>query len=224
MESKIKDLRQLIFKFNKDKSFSKSDFFVSDSNYFAYEIMMGWPKWEKNILNVYGEKNSGKSHLIDIFIKKFKGKKFESKHFDQSNYGNIKLQQNIILENFDKNINEEIIYSLIDHLEKHKGYLLLTSREPVNLINFKLNDLKSRLKNCLYAEIKKPDDLLIQALIVKNLSDYQITLDAKLINFICKRISRSYNKISEFVCTINEISLKKKKPINFKIIKEILET
>ena len=50
----------------------------------------------------------------------------------------------------------------------------------------------------------------------------KINLDKKLINFICKRIARSYDKISEFICTIDEISLKKKKPINLKIIKEIL--
>ena len=57
---------------------------------------------------------------------------------------------------------------------------------------------------------------------VKNFSDSQIILDKKLINFICKRIARSYDKISEFICTIDEISLKKKTPINLKIIKEIL--
>ena len=64
---------------------------------------------------------------------------------------------------------------------------------------------------------------MIQALITKNLADYQITIDSKLIDFISKRITRSFTKIREFICTIDEISLKKKKPINMKIIKEILE-
>ena len=90
-------------------------------------------------------------------------------------------------------------------------------------MNIKLPDLKSRFKNCLNAEIKKPDDLLLQALIIKNLSDHQIFLDSKLINFICKRITRSYDNITEFICTIDKISLKKKKPISLKIIKEILK-
>ena len=86
----------------------------------------------------------------------------------------------------------------------------------------RLKDLNSRFKNVLSAKIDKPDDELIYALIVKNFSDSQIILDKKLINFICKRIARSYDKISEFICTIDEISLKKKKTINLKIIKEIL--
>jgi chromosomal replication initiation ATPase DnaA len=59
-------------------------------------------------------------------------------------------------------------------------------------------------------------------LILKNLSDKQISLDKKLIDFIIKRIDRSYGKIFEFIYKIDEISLKRKKPIDFKIIKEVL--
>ena len=60
------------------------------------------------------------------------------------------------------------------------------------------------------------------ALILKNLSDRQISLDKKLINYIIKRIDRSYGKIFDFIYKIDELSLKKKKFINFKIIKEAL--
>jgi len=60
------------------------------------------------------------------------------------------------------------------------------------------------------------------ALILKNLSDRQIVLDKKLIDFIIKRIERSYSKIFEFIYKIDEVSLKRKKPIDFRIIKEVL--
>ena len=68
----------------------------------------------------------------------------------------------------------------------------------------------------------KPEDDLIFAIILKNLSDRQISIDKKLIDFIIKRIDRSYGKIFEFIYKIDEISLKKKKPIDFKIIKEVI--
>jgi chromosomal replication initiation ATPase DnaA len=90
-------------------------------------------------------------------------------------------------------------------------------------MNFKLDDLKSRTKNCLVAKIDKPDDELMFALILKNFSDRQIAIDKKLINFIIKRVDRSYDKIFEFIYKIDEISLKKKKSIDFKIIKEVLK-
>ena len=74
----------------------------------------------------------------------------------------------------------------------------------------------------LLQKIEKPDDELLFALILKNLSDRQIFLDKKLVNYIIKRIDRSYGKIFEFIYKIDEVSLKKKKSIDLKIIKEVL--
>tara|TARA_B100000963_G_scaffold359286_1_gene386138 strand:+ start:1986 stop:2660 length:675 start_codon:yes stop_codon:yes gene_type:complete len=223
MENKVTDLRQQLFNFEFNKSFNKNDFFVSESNFYAYNLLFSWPKWEKKILNIYGERYSGKTHLIEIFLQKNKGKIIDSEKLKNYDHEKIRFNENIILENVDEKIDENSLYSLIDTIEKYNKFLILTSNKSLNEVSIKLNDLKSRLKNCLFAEINKPDDVLIQALITKNLSDYQITIDSKLIDFISKRITRSYSKIKEFVCTIDEISLKKKKPINLKIIKEILE-
>ena len=70
--------------------------------------------------------------------------------------------------------------------------------------------------------IIKHDDNLIFALILKNLSDRQILINEKLINYIIKHIDRSYSKIFDFIYKIDEMSLKKKKSINLEIIKEVL--
>jgi len=43
-----------------------------------------------------------------------------------------------------------------------------------------------------------------------------------LIEYITKRITRSYGKIFEFIYKIDEMSLKKKKSIDIKTIKEVL--
>ena len=72
-------------------------------------------------------------------------------------------------------------------------------------------------------KIESPDDELMFAIILKSFSDRQIAIDKKLIDFIIKRIDRSYGKISDFIYKIDELSLKKKKPIDFKTIKEILK-
>ena len=47
-------------------------------------------------------------------------------------------------------------------------------------------------------------------------------MDKKLIDYIVKRIDRSYSKIKEFIYKVDEMSLKQKKPINLKTIKELL--
>ena len=217
------NLNQLLLNFEHKQNFKDEDFYVSKSNYFAFNLINTWPKWEKNFLNICGDNYSGKSHLTNIFLKKFKGIKINAHLFKNENLREIKVHQNIILENFDKNIDEVLIYSLFNTIDHDNKYLIINSTIPINEINFKLDDLKSRTKNCLFAKIEKPDDELMFALILKNFSDRQIVIDKKLIDFIIKRIDRSYDKIFEFIYKIDELSLKKKKPIDFKSIKEVLK-
>ena len=80
----------------------------------------------------------------------------------------IKIYENIILDDFDQNIDENLIYSLFNVIDQDNKYLIINSLTPINEMNFKLDDLKSRTKNCLVAKIDKPDDELMFALILKN--------------------------------------------------------
>ena len=219
----MKSLNQLLLDFDYEQNFKDDDFYVGKSNFYAFELINNWPKWEKNFLNISGEKFSGKTHLTNIFLKKFNGIRIESNLFTNENLKTIKPYQNIILEDLNLDVNEKLIYSLFNIIDQDNKFLIITSSEPVAKIAFKLEDLKSRTKNCLLAKIENPDDELMFALILKNLSDRQITLDKKLIDFIIKRIDRSYGKISEFIYKIDKISLKKKKSIDIKIINEALE-
>ena len=194
----MRDLNQLLLNFEYKQNFKDEDFYVSKSNYFAFNLIDSWPKWEKNFLNISGDKFSGKSHLANIFLKKFKGIKIDANTFKNEKLHEIKVHENIILENFDQNIDEVLIYTLFNLIDNDNKYLIINSNIPINEMDFKLNDLKSRTKNCLFAVIEKPDDDLMFALILKNFSDRQITIDKKLIDFIIKRIDRSYSKIFEF--------------------------
>tara|TARA_B100002052_G_scaffold273826_1_gene276527 strand:+ start:354 stop:1016 length:663 start_codon:yes stop_codon:yes gene_type:complete len=215
-------LDQRIIKFNYEKNLKKDDFYVSASNKHIIKQIDNWPKWEKNFLNINGENYSGKTHLVNIFLKKFKGIKFEANLLTDEDLKETKIHQNIVLENLNENVNEKLIYSLLNIIDQDNKYLIVTSVKPIVDIKFSLKDLKSRTKNFLLQNIKKPDDELVFALILKNLSDRQIFLEKKLIDFIMKRIDRSYGKIFDFIYKIDEISLKKKKPIDLKIIKEAL--
>ena len=218
----MNDLNQKIIRFDYNKNFGYDDFFISKSNEHIIVLLNKWPKWEKKFLNISGEKFSGKSHIMNIFVKKFNGIKFEASSFNNEDIDKIKIYETIILENLTDNINEELVYTLFNIIDQQNKYLIITSIKPIVDINFRLNDLNSRFKDFILQNIEKPDDELIFALILKNLSDRQISLEKKLINYIIKRIDRSYSKIFEFIYKIDEKSLKKKKAIDLKIIKEVL--
>ena len=218
----MNNLNQLILDFEYDQNFKDQDFYVSKSNEFAFKLLNSWPKWEKNFVNLIGERFSGKTHLVNIFLSKFKGIKIEAKEIDNEFLKKIKVFENIIIENFNDKIDENLLFTLLNIVDQDNKYLILTSKNSIVDYSFKLNDLNSRSKNFLLCNIEKPEDDLMFALILKNLSDRQISIDKKLVDFIIKRIDRSYGKIFDFIYKIDKISLKRKKPIDFKIIKEVL--
>ena len=218
----MRDLNQEIIKFNYEQNFRDDDFYVSKSNKHIFDLLNKWPRWEKNFLNISGKKFSGKSHLVSIFLNKFKGIKFNAKLFNNDNLKQIKLHQNIVVEDLDGEIDEKLFYSLFNIIDQDNKYLIVTTIDPIVNLKFELDDLNSRNKNFLLQNIEKPDDELIFALLLKNLSDRQISLEKKLIDYIIKKIDRSYDKIFDFIYKVDEISLKKKRPIDLKIIKEVL--
>ncbi len=202
----MNNLNQLILKFDYDQNFKDQDFYVSKSNQFSFKLLNNWPKWEKNFVNLIGEKFSGKTHLVNIFLQKFKGIKIKSNRINNETFKEIKVYENIIIEDLNEKLDENLLFTLLNIIEQDNKYLIITSIKPIVNFSFKLDDLNSRAKNFLLSNIEKPEDDLMFALILKNLSDRQISIDKKLIDFIIKRIDRSYGKIFEFIYKIDEIS------------------
>ncbi len=218
----MSEIDQKLLDFGISESFDENDYFVSKSNYFAKNIIETWPKWDKKIVNLAGDKHSGKTHLSKMFKLKSNALYLHASNINDKTLKKIKLSNNIIIEDLEENFDEKLLYSILNLVEQDNKYLLISSKMPIDTMKFSLPDLVSRLKNCIIAKIEQPDDELIYAIILKSFSDRQIKLDNKVINYIIKRIARSYSKLQEFIYKIDELSLKKKKSINFKIIKEII--
>ena len=214
---------QILFDFKFNKNYLDQDYYLSSSNQDAYNLINCWPKWIKKTINLYGEKFSGKSHLASIFEKKTTCIKVFSEEFSDMTIQNFKIKQALIIEDLDENFSENLLYTVLNIIEQENKYLLITSLEPLNKFNFKLPDLISRIRNCLIIGIKNPDDNLIYALLIKYLSDRQINIDKKLIEYIIKRIDRSYEKIFLFIHKVDKLSLKKGKPVDLATIKEALK-
>ena len=218
----MSELNQLLLDFDHKIEFNEHDYCVSKSNYFAFNLIQNWTKWEKKILNIYGDTFSGKTHLAKIFQNKSKALYLTNNDVNEEIFKKIKLSECIVIDDFEKIKNENLLYSLFNLIYQDNKYLLILSNRAISDIDYSLDDLNSRAKNCIFAQIENPDDDLIFAIIVKSFSDRQIKLEKKFLEYIIKRIERSYGKIYEFIYKVDELSLKKKKPVNLKTIKEIL--
>ena len=120
-------------------------------------------------------------------------------------------------------VSEKILFSLWNAALQDNKYFLITSEKPINAYKIKSNDLKSRINSCLNIGINLPGDDLISVILAKNFSDKQITVEKKHIDYIIKRIDRSYEKISQFILTLDKYSLKKGTPFSLKLVKEVLK-
>ena len=215
--------KQLILDFPKTKNYLKEDFYVSPSNNEAFKTIESWPKWLKRAVNIYGPSGSGKSHLVSIFANKTISLTIKYSELSETIFERFKSKEVLIIEDFVNRDKEELLYSLYDNVEKFNKYLLFTSKNPINSMKFLLPDLQSRISSCNIVEIKLPDDNLIEAILSKNLSDRQITVDKKYMKYTIKRIDRSYENLSKFIYILDKFTLKSGKSITFQVIKEVLK-
>ena len=213
---------QLILKFPSKKIFLKEDFYVSSSNQEAYEFINSWPRWIKRIVNIFGEKGSGKSHLASFLKNKTSTIEIQSDKLNEKIFLKFKTKEALIIENLNDKISEELLFSLWNVALQDNKYLLITSSKPINKYNFKLPDLRSRVNSSVIIGIQLPSDELISVILAKSFSDKQIKVKKKHIDYIIKRIDRSYEKISQFISILDKYSLKKGSPFNLKLIKDVL--
>ena len=213
---------QLILKFPTKNAYLKEDFYVSHSNKEAYEFVSNWPKWIKNIANIYGPSGSGKTHLASILKTKTTTLEIQSDALNDEIFFEFKTKEALIIENLNEKISENLLFSLWNVTLQDNKYLLITSVKPINTYKFKLPDLKSRARGCMTIGIDLPNDDLISVILAKSFSDKQVKVEKKHIDYIIKRIDRSYEKISQFVLTLDKYSLKKGSPFGLKLIKEVL--
>ena len=214
---------QLIFKFPSYNAYKKEDFYVSPSNQEAFDFVNSWPKWLKRIVNIYGPAGSGKTHLASILKNKTSYLQLDSKDLNEQTFLKFKTKEALVIENFDDSVSEKKLFSFWNMALQDNKYFLINSIKPINSYNWKLKDLKSRINSCLIIGIKLPSDDLISVIIAKNFSDKQIKVEKKHIDYIIKRIDRSYEKISQFILTLDRYSLKKGSPFGLKMIKEVLK-
>lgn len=214
-------MQQLFLEFPVKEEFLIDDFFVSKANSQAYEYITQWPDWGEGvyskILLISAEKSSGKTHLANVW-KKISGGQF----IDLANYHDLN-NKCFILEDIESIENEEALFHLINYVIENKNYLLLTSTQPPSKLNFKLPDLKSRILAINSIFIEKPDQELLKAVLLKNLSDRQLKIHPATIDFLLSRIERSFRNIKAFVDIIERYSKTYKKPITIQTTKMILE-
>ena len=217
-------MNQLIFKFPFSKKYYEQDFFVSSNNFPAFKLVESWPIWPGKWLNIFGDPGSGKTHLAKILEKKInRAKLISAESVNDKIIQDLNDIECLIIDSFDNNIDEKLLYSILNQSKQLENYVLINSINSIKNIKFNLKDLQSRINSIVHIGIELPTDDLLKVIITKTLSDKQISINPKLSNFIINNVERSYEKMFKFLKEVDELSLSTGKSININLIKKVLK-
>lgn len=223
---------QLSFSFSINKDiYDVRNFIVHDGNRNVFEFITSSFLFNNNIYLLTGAKNSGKTYICNIWHKLQKAiflnkNIFEKNKNDFINFlkNEIKNNQKYILEDIENiKINEEYFLFLINIIIEKNSILLITSQKCIDEFNFKIPDLESRFKNTYNFILQDLDNISKEQILLKLLTDKQINIDYKILNYISQKISNNYNAIINFVNNLEkEIEQNNIKKINITNINKII--
>ena len=223
----MKNSKQLYFDMPDKTALGIEDYIITESNSFAFDLISRMIKGEINQGVISGPSFSGKTHLSKILIKNIGIN--ESLYIDRDykkiieRVGSSNL---IVIENIDKLIedrSEEDLFHIINFTKESDKKLLMTSGKSISNIEFKLEDLKSRLNAVIEAKIMQPDDELMKLVLIKIFNDKQLLINPNVIDFLRSRLERSYKSINDFIEKIDKFSLEKGKKITIALINDLIK-
>ena len=225
-------MKQNILKFH----FSNNDtnlFLTSSKNIFAFKTINEWPNWKNNLIFIYGPKNCGKTHILELWKNKSNAGIIDYQFFDDhmfsENLNKLEKKKNWVLDDIDKifkHHSKDIqvkVLNILNVLTNLKCFLLITSKASPIELNCSLGDLSSRLNSLLVIEVKEPDEDLLKSIIQKKLDSRQVFISEKNLEFLIKRMERTYStalKISEL---IDKRSLEDHSKVSLTLLKDILK-
>ncbi len=216
---------QYIFPIKNNASFKEEDYIISPCNSEAYHWIMNWPDWGaspySNFAFLFGDKLSGKSHLASIWQRHSGAQYIDINFILYKKY--LGQNANYILEDIELSPEiETALFHFINYLVESQDYLLITSCVSQSSLGCNLKDLDSRLKAFSTLKIHEPDDNLVEKIIVKYFSDFQVVINNEAVKFLQMRVERSYQKLFAILVQLNEESLSQKKKLSVSFIKQVL--
>ena len=131
-------MSQLTFKFPFKTNYFEKDFYVSSSNFSAYKLIESWPNWPSKNINIFGPKGCGKTHLANILNKKIKSFLIKANEVDNVDINIFKEKDCLIIDNYENNISEVNLYSIINEANQLNQHIVINSLQPVKKMNINL--------------------------------------------------------------------------------------
>jgi chromosomal replication initiation ATPase DnaA len=196
----------------------EADFVTTEGNREALAWLQRWPDWPSHGLVLYGPKGSGKTHLAHIWAQLADAEFLTAPTQDKG--------PRVVLEDAERfmsdNAYEEVMFHLLNQLSGRGGHILITANRAPVLWPIKLPDLRSRLLALPAAHIDPPDDAALLAVMGKLFADRQLRVPAEVIDYLVRRIERSYVAAHAAVVALDAAALATGRPVTLPLAREVL--
>ena len=200
--------RQLVFDLAHRQALGAEDFLVSDSNAAAVEMIDRWPAWPHPASFVAGPQGSGKSHLANVWRLRSGAGIVAASDLGDVIVAGLPDGGAIVVEDIDRGLaDEKALFHLLNRARESKLAVLITSRKPPGEQEFRVPDLRSRLRALPMAEVQSPDEPLLKAVLVKLFDDRQLYVEPQVIDYLSLRMERSMAAASRIVAEIDRLAL-----------------
>ena len=202
------------------------EFYISECNKMAVNLLEDWKNWPnlKHVLS--GPPASGKTHLGRIWAKQANASYTDARSLKIDKIDKIATTalviDNISELNFQKDL-EGSLFHLHNLLQERKLPFLMIGTGSPQFWNISLSDLMSRIEGTRNAQIVELDDELFPLIMAKLFADRQMYPSPDVIEYLRRRIDRSFSSIFSIVATIDRVSIEEKRPITRSLVAKILK-
>jgi chromosomal replication initiation ATPase DnaA len=199
-------------------SFDRADFILSDTNLEAIQALDAWPGWHGGCLVLVGPEGSGKTHLARGWAERVGALVLTSAVTDLA-----PVRDRPVLVEGAEAAHPETLFHLIN-LAGAGGGVLLTSRLHPRSWPAELPDLRSRLNALPVAEIRTPDDAVLEGVLRKFFRERNIRPADDVYPYLMRRIERSVAMAREIVTRLDEAADAEQRDITRALARQILES
>ncbi len=198
------------------------DFWVSDCHDAVMAWLDAWPAWPAGGVVVVGARRAGKTHIARMFAKDSGAAVMSAA--DPALRGDLPEPgvAALVVEDVDRDPPEETLFHLFNRARERGVPLLLTSSRMPSAIPLRLPDWRSRLLTFPVAEIGRPDDRLMAAVLAKLFHDRQLIVGEAEIAFLLTHMERSIAAAEGVVERADRRALALKRRVSVALLRETL--
>jgi chromosomal replication initiation ATPase DnaA len=218
-----KTAAQLVFDLPVRAALGREDFMVTEANRAAVEAVERWPDWDHPVLAIVGPPASGKSHLGKVWQALSGARQIAAHDLSVETGDEIMQSPAVLIEDAPSpGMDEKALFHAINLARERSHAILVTTRDDPAHWPVRLPDLASRLKAVRVARLNAPDDALLRAVLVKQFSDRQISVDEATVAYMLTRMERSFDAARTLVDEIDRQALAEKAAVTRNFVARLM--